>query len=203
MKASLHKVKDGENMGLSKRVFRAYDIRGIVGEDLDAAGVERLGGACAALFLRRGQKRIVIGHDCRLSSPLFLEALTQGLVAAGSDCVHIGMVPTPVLYFAVKYLGLSAGIMITASHNPSEYNGFKIWSGLTTLYGEEVQELRDIFEKGDFPRGKGRVEYTDVAPAYVEAVNERLRLQRPMKVGGRRQRRGRPDLCRGAGAPRH
>jgi len=165
-----------------KHVFRAYDIRGIIDQDFDAAWVERLGQACGAYFLARGQKCAVLGHDCRPSSPVFLEALLQGLSGAGVDCVCIGMTPTPALYFAVKELNKAAGIMITASHNPPQYNGFKIWSGVSTLYGEEIQELRRIFAAGVFPQGRGLVSHIDIMPAYVETICSRLHLKRPMKV---------------------
>jgi len=169
-------------MTSAKHVFRTYDIRGIVDQDFDAAWVERLGRACAAYFLARGQNCAVLAHDCRLSSPVFLEALQQGLSNTGVDCICIGMTPSPALYFAVKELNRAAGVMITASHNPPEYNGFKIWSGASTLYGEEIQELRRIFAAGDFPRGKGLVSHVDIMPAYVEAICSRLRLSRPMRV---------------------
>ena len=169
-------------MSSAKHVFRTYDIRGIVDQDFDAAWVEWLGRACAAYFLARGQNCAVLGHDCRPSSPAFLEALRQGLSEAGVDCVCIGMTPTPALYFAVKELNKSAGIMITASHNPPRYNGFKIWSGTGTLYGEEIRELRRLFVAGDFPRGRGLASQVDIMPAYVEDICSRLHLKRPMKV---------------------
>jgi phosphomannomutase/phosphoglucomutase len=169
-------------MGPAGHVFRAYDIRGIADRDFDPAWARRLGGACAAYFLEHGHGSAVLGHDCRLSSPALLEALTLGLRESGVDCVHVGMVPTPVLYFAVKNLGKAAGVMVTASHNPPQYNGFKIWSGASTLYGEEILKLRRIFEKGEFPRGKGRLARADVFSAYVDAVAARLTLRRPMKV---------------------
>ncbi len=163
-------------------IFRAYDIRGIVDKDFDAVWVERLGKACAARFLARGKQRAVIGRDCRPSSPLFAEALSRGLTGAGVDVVDIGMVPTPVLYFAVKDLGTEAGVMITASHNPPQYNGFKIWSGPSTLYGEELQDLRRLFERGIFPSGQGLVSRLDILPAYVEAACAGPRLTRPVKI---------------------
>ncbi|MCL1985595.1 MAG: phosphomannomutase/phosphoglucomutase [Betaproteobacteria bacterium] len=166
----------------AKHVFRTYDIRGIVDQDFDAAWVERLGRACATYFLARGQTCAVLGHDCRPSSPVFLTALRQGLSDAGVDCVCIGMVPTPTLYFAVKELNKAAGVMITASHNPPQYNGFKIWSGASTLYGEEILELRRIFADENFPQGRGFVSQADIMPAYVEAISSRLQLKRPMKA---------------------
>jgi len=169
-------------MCTAAHVFRTYDIRGIVDHDFDAVWVERLGRACAAYFLARGQTCAVLGHDCRPSSPAFLEALRQGLGDAGVDCVCIGMTPTPALYFAVKDLHKTAGVMITASHNPPQYNGFKIWSGAGTLYGEEIQELHRIFVAEDFPSGRGLVSHVDIMPRYVEAICSQLHLKRPMKV---------------------
>jgi phosphomannomutase/phosphoglucomutase len=169
-------------MNFAQHVFRTYDVRGIVDQDFDSAWVERFGRACAAYFLARGQDCAILGHDCRPSSPVFLEALRQGLNSAGVDCVSIGMAPTPALYFAVKELNKAAGVMITASHNPPQYNGFKIWSGASTLYGEEIQELRRIFSAGDFPCGRGLSSHADIMPAYVEAICSRLHLARPMKV---------------------
>ncbi|MDR0465877.1 MAG: phosphomannomutase/phosphoglucomutase [Deltaproteobacteria bacterium] len=169
-------------MNHSDHVFRTYDIRGVVDRDFDAAWVERLGRACAAYFLARGQDCAVLAHDCRLSSPALLEALRQGLSESGVDCACIGAAPTPALYFAVKELNKAAGVMITASHNPPQYNGFKIWSGASTLYGEEIQELRRVFAAGNFPKGRGLVSHVDVMPAYVEDICSRLTLKRPMKV---------------------
>lgn len=163
-------------------VFRAYDIRGIVGKDFDAAWVERLGRACGAYFLERGQTSAVVGHDCRHSSPTFHNALIRGLAATGVDVISVGMAPTPVLYFAVRHLRRRAGIMITASHNPPEYNGFKIWSGATTVHGTEIQRVRELFESGESPCGRGLTSAHDILPSYVEAILARTRLSRPVKV---------------------
>jgi phosphomannomutase len=99
------------------RIFRAYDIRGIVGRDFDADWVERLGRACGAYFLSRGFSRAVVGHDCRLTSAGFQERMVRGLCATGVDVLFLDMVPTPVCYFAIRHLGYQAGVMITASHN--------------------------------------------------------------------------------------
>ena len=128
--------------------FRAYDIRGLVDIDFDDAWVERLGQALGTFFLRRGQQQAVVGHDCRLSSPGYQARLTAGLAASGIDVVCLGMVPSPVFYYAVKALGRKAGAVVTASHNPSEFNGFKIWSGETTIHTDDIRELYDIMAAG-------------------------------------------------------
>lgn len=164
-------------------VFRAYDIRGIVDEDFDLIRVERLGRACGHYFRERGHRHAVIGHDCRLSSPGYAAALSAGMAAMGLDVIGIGMVPTPVLYFAVGDLNHAAGVMITASHNPPQYNGFKIWEGKSTIYGEELQILRRLYE-ADCPPATlpGLISRADVIPEYEAAVLSRVTLSRPLKV---------------------
>ena len=163
-------------------IFRAYDIRGIVGQDFDAAWVERLGRACGAYFRSRGLTRAVVGHDCRLTSAGFEERLTQGLADAGIDVLLLGMVPTPVCYFAIRHLGYQAGVMITASHNPPEYNGFKVWAGRSTIHSEEIQKIARLMEP-DAPTGqKGLVSRHDIIPTYLKTVSALVRLARPVKV---------------------
>lgn len=163
-------------------VFRAYDIRGLVDHDFDAAWVERLGKACGAAMLRQGIEDTVVGFDCRPSSPRYHDALVRGLLGTGVNVVSIGMVPTPVLYFAVTYFNRRAGVMITASHNPSEYNGFKIWMGESTIYGQALQDLKALMEGGEFPHGQGLLSQHDVTPAYLEAVTSRITLLRRLKI---------------------
>ncbi len=163
-------------------VFRAYDIRGIVDKDFDENWVERLGRACGQYFLSRGVSRAVIGMDCRASSPAYNKALTRGLTSTGVDVINIGQVGTPVLYFAVVHLKTRGGIMITASHNPPEYNGFKVWAGDTTLHTQEIQEIRRIMEAGNFPEGQGMASEHDIKPAYIEAALQACKLHRPLKV---------------------
>ena len=106
-------------------VFRAYDIRGVVDRDFNAEWVTHLGKACGTYLAGRGISSAVIGYDCRHSSPAYHDALVEGILSTGTDVISIGMVPTPALYFAVKHLNRQGGVMITASHNPPEYNGFK------------------------------------------------------------------------------
>lgn len=167
-------------------VFRAYDIRGLVDEDFDAVRVERLGRACGRYFKERGLSSAVLARDCRFSSPAYHDALALGMSAAGVDVISVGMAPTPVLYFAVKHLGHAAGVMVTASHNPPQYNGFKIWAGQTTIHGEEIQKIRSLYE-ADAPlpaTAPGLISSLNILPAYTEAVLSRVRLQpsRPLRV---------------------
>ena len=169
-------------MVYSPSVFRAYDIRGIVGRELDTSWAERLGRACGSLFLAQGACSAVLARDCRLSSPGLYDAVIRGLVATGVDVIRIGMVPTPCLYYAITFLKRQAGIMVTASHNPSEYNGFKIWLGDSTLCGEGLQNLRRRMEDGAFPSGGGLVSDLDIIPEYVEEVVKRLGPCRPFRV---------------------
>ena len=163
-------------------VFRAYDIRGIVNEDFDEAWVTHLGCACGTYLLARGISSAVVGYDCRHSSPAYHDALNRGLLSTGVDVISLGMVPTPVLYFAVKHLNKQGGIMITASHNPPDYNGFKVWAGQSTIHGEAIQRIREIFEEGAFARGQGLLSTLDILPAYKPAVLDRFKLARPVSI---------------------
>lgn len=169
-------------MQITNHIFRAYDIRGIVDTDFDCAWVRRLGQACGTYFLKQNQHSAVVGCDCRPSSPAFHAALVEGLLDTGVDVISVGMVPTPALYFAVKHLNKSAGIMITASHNPPMYNGFKIWSGRTTLYGSALQDIGKLHADGKFSHGNGLASCHDILPSYMEAITSRTRLSRPVKV---------------------
>lgn len=163
-------------------VFRAYDIRGVVGTDFDEEWVECLGMAIGTFFLRRGHRDAVVGYDCRHSSPAYQRALTRGLLATGVDVTVLGMVATPLLYFGIVHLNRQAGVMITASHNPPEYNGFKVWSGRGTVHTTAIREIYEIMASGDFAAGQGIGCEHDIVPAYMDAVLERNRLARPFKV---------------------
>jgi phosphomannomutase/phosphoglucomutase len=169
-------------MDINPKIFREYDIRGIVGQDLDETIVETLGRAMGTFFLGRGQKDVAVGRDCRLSSPGFGAALIRGLLATGCDVSDLGVVPTPLLYFSVFFKKKEAGVMITGSHNPPEHNGFKMMSGEDTLYGKTIQALYEIVRKGVFPRGEGRVTSLDVVSEYQDYVARNVRFSRPVKV---------------------
>lgn len=170
------------NVYVTPGVFRAYDIRGLVDKDFNESSVECLGKACGTYYLARGIKSAVVAHDCRASSPLYNNALIKGLLSTGVDVVSVGQVATPVFYFAVVHFNMQGGVMITASHNPPEYNGFKIWGGNSTLHTEEIQDLRKVMEKGEFASGQGLLTRHDIVPSYIEAVLQRETLERPLKV---------------------
>ena len=164
-------------------IFREYDIRGVVGEDLTPAVVEDLGRACGTYFQERGVDRVLVGRDNRLSSEGFREALCRGLTYTGCRVLDIGLVVTPIFYFAGLHYGIRGGVMITASHNPPEFNGFKVALGPGTLYGDQIQALRRLMEEGKFCRGQGSLEQADPVPAYLETVCQRVTLgPRRLKV---------------------
>jgi len=163
-------------------VFRAYDIRGIVDTDFDPEWVERLGRALGTYFLAKGRDRAVIGHDCRQTSPVYQDRLAAGLTSCGLDVIEIDMVPSGVFYFAVKTLGCQAGVVVTASHNPSAFNGFKIWEGESTIHSEAIREVYRIMQAGDFATGRGLISRHDIKPAYLDYVAAQIRLSRPIKV---------------------
>ena len=162
--------------------FRAYDIRGIVPQEFSPEVVFRLGSSLGTYFDRHDVDEVVIGRDCRESSPEFAELLHSAVRATGRKTVDIGMVPTPALYYAVKAGGYRGGVMITASHNPPQYNGFKIWCSDTTIFGQAIQDIYDIFALGVFSAGVGSTTRRDIMPDYEAAVCAHLRAHRPIKV---------------------
>ncbi len=160
---------------MKSHIFREYDIRGTVPDELNETTVSLLGNAMAVYYLTKGATRISLGRDCRLSSPELAAWFSSALVASGMKVVDIGMAPTPVLYFSVHYLDLDGGIQITGSHNPPAYNGFKICLGEMPVYGKEIQKIQRIAETGDFRAGIGVLEKTDVTGAYIDYVVENIR----------------------------
>ena len=170
-------------MEINPNIFREYDIRGIVDKDLTPDVVRTLGRAMGTYFRSHGQRKVAIGRDCRLSSPAYGEALGEGLRAAGCDTVDLGTVPTPLLYFAIFYKNYEAGVMITGSHNPPEYNGFKMMSGHDTLYGETIQEIYRIIRDGrllsDAP---GTASSYSLVPEYQDYVVAGIKPKRRLKV---------------------
>ena len=166
---------------MDPNIFREYDIRGIVGPQLTTDTVATLGKAIGTFFSQNGAKRIAIGYDARVSSPLFCDLLTQGFNMAGCDVVLIGMVPTPVLYHTVFTRDVDGGVMITGSHNPPDHNGFKICLGKSTLFGSQIQEIRQIAFSGDFASGGGTVEHLEVLNEYCRDIASRIDLG-PRKI---------------------
>jgi len=170
---------------LSPRIFRQYDIRGIVGEDLHPEVAHGVGRAFASMAVAKGVSapRVVVGRDNRPSSPSLADALIAGLRESGAHVVDIGTVPTPMVWWAEKTLGVDGAIQITGSHNPPEWNGIKMSMG-ASVYGEAIQEIRGRVERGDVVDAfsEGDLEVRDVYDAYVEDVVGRFDLPRPVKV---------------------
>lgn len=171
-------------MKVGKEIFREYDIRGVVGEDLTPELATVIGRAVASKVQKAGKKEVAVGRDCRLSSPALAQGLTQGLLSSGCRVVDLGVVPTPLVYFSVFYKKMEAAVMITGSHNPPEFNGFKVMVGEETLYGEGIQDLYRIIEAEDFvkPATDGtRSEYNPI-PEYIDYVAAQVKLARPVRV---------------------
>lgn len=164
-------------------IFREYDIRGKVGVDLTEDGVYQLGRALGTYYRRQGKQRVVVGRDCRASSPAWTARLTAALAASGCQVVDIGVCPTPVLYFGIRHLQADGGVIVTASHNPPEFNGFKICNGFHTIYGSEIQELYRLVQEAQFIAGVGKVESLEMIPIYQDYLAQNLRLSRPLRLG--------------------
>src|ERR1700733_11213086 len=140
---------------LKPTIFREYDIRGVAETELQSPDVVQLGRALGTLLQRKSGPRINLGCDCRLSSPRLHDALLEGLLASGCDVTDVGVVPTPLLYFSAVHLKADGAVMITGSHNPAEFNGFKTVCGPGTIYGDEIQKVRRIIDEGAFAAGSG------------------------------------------------
>jgi len=164
-------------------MFREYDIRGIAGRDLDDNGVETLGKAFGTYYRQRGLRRIVVARDCRLTSDAYAAALQAGMQSTGCDLVDVGMVPTPVMYFAVETLNAEGGVMVTASHNPPEFNGFKSRTRDRAIFGADIQEIWQLVNSGRFESGNGKRETRHLLDAYADHIAGDIKLQRPLRVG--------------------
>jgi phosphomannomutase/phosphoglucomutase len=169
-------------MAIPSSIFRTYDIRGVITKGFDAAAVNAIGRALGSEALQRGQKRIAIGRDGRLSGPELLTALCDGLLSTGIDVIDIGCVPTPVLYYATHTRADGNGVMLTGSHNPPDYNGLKMILGGETLASEAIQALRQRIEAGDYSSGTGQLSHLDIGDDYIARITGDVKLARPLKV---------------------
>ena len=167
---------------LPKEIFKAYDIRGIVGKTLTPQIVEAIGHAIGSEALTRSQKTLAIGRDGRLSGPELSAALARGIRKSGVNVIDIGMVATPMLYFATYHLQTHSGVMITGSHNPPDYNGIKMVLGDETLSGESVQRLRTRIESNDLAQGGGGYQQKNITDEYLNRITSDIKLGRPMKI---------------------
>jgi len=176
---------------ISSTIFREYDIRGIADKDLIDENFALIGKAFATHMLAQGRKRLVIGRDVRLSSERLRNAMIEAMVSCGVEVIDIGVVPTPAQYFAIVHLKADGGGMITGSHNPIEYNGFKMSTGIKAadghvsvgaVYGAEIQQLYKIIQSGKFASGKGKVEKIDVVPEYISAIKQRIKITKKLRI---------------------
>jgi len=170
--------------GIDRGIFRAYDIRGIVGESLDAGVAESIGHAIGSLMLEQGLRDIVVGRDGRLSGPMLVEGLIAGLRKAGRNVIDIGLAPTPLVYFGAFHLRAGSCVSVTGSHNPPDYNGFKVVVGGETLYGDAITDLyariaEDRLHTADSPGG---LEQRDINEDYLQRVASDVQLDRPLKI---------------------
>ena len=171
-------------MELRKEIFREYDIRGIYGEELDETTAYLIGKAYGTKLRELNKKDTVVAYDNRLSSVVLEENLVKGLTETGINVKRLGLATTPMCYFAANYYGTNASMMITASHNPKEYNGFKFsYNGIHNAYGDSVKEIYQIIERGEFAEGSGIVEDMDITIPYTHLLLDKIELgDRPIKV---------------------
>ncbi len=169
-----------ETVALHPSILREYDIRGIVGDTLTEAGVRAVGRAFGTLVVRGGGRAVVVGYDGRLSSPALAAALVDGLRSTGARVIRIGLGPSPMLYFATHHLKADAGMMITGSHNPADYNGIKMVKGGKPFFADQIQTLGRMVAANDFVAGAGSVEDYDIKPEYI------ARLAQDMATDGRK-----------------
>jgi len=169
---------------MNSSVFREYDIRGLAEKDFDKEFALLLGKVHGTIISEKGGKRVTVGRDCRATSDAYAEAVIAGLASTGLQVYDIGVCPTPLLYFSLFHLDVDGGIQVTASHNPSEYNGFKLCVGKETLYGQQIQDVRAKMERNEFKqKAGGKVERYEIVPPYHRHLLQDVpRLARPLKV---------------------
>ncbi|BBB68854.1 phosphoglucomutase [Undibacterium sp. YM2] len=167
---------------LSPSIFKAYDIRGIIDKTLDAEVAHLIGQAFGSAAIAKGEKTVVIGRDGRLSGPDLITALAKGLQSTGVDVIDLGVVVTPMVYFGTNVLGATSGIMVTGSHNPPDYNGFKMVLAGEAIYGDAIQALYQTILNKDFKQGSGSYRTHDIKATYLERIIGDVKVARPLKI---------------------
>ena len=169
-------------MEINPQIYREYDIRGVVDRDLTPAIVKRLGQGFGTYMIQTNKLNLVVGRDGRLSSESFADALIEGLLSTGCHVTDIGLCPTPVYYYAIFHLDKDGGMMVTGSHNPPEFNGFKVSVGKSTIFGEEIQSLGKLIERGKFSSGKGNLGKEEIIRPYQDYIKRNIKLEKPLRV---------------------
>ena len=167
---------------MNPEIFREYDVRGIVNRDLNPDVVYLLGRAIGTYAIHHNVRQMSLGRDCRISSETYQDAVSRGLMAAGVNIIDIGLCATPMLYFSIRHLGVDGGVMITGSHNPPDFNGFKICIGPDTIYGEEIQNLRRIIENETYTAGKGNIRREEISSKYQDYLFRNVSVGKNLKV---------------------
>ncbi|MBT3312323.1 MAG: phosphomannomutase/phosphoglucomutase [Desulfobacterales bacterium] len=168
---------------MNSEIFREYDIRGIAGKDITDDDVTLIGKGIGTFLYQHGSSKITVGQDCRVTSGHYTGKLIEGLRSVGMDVIDIGVCTTPVLYFSIKHLNQEGGVMVTASHNPPEYNGFKMCIGLDSIHGEDIQKILGIIKEQSFSEGNGTLASVDVIPEYKDHIINNINISRPLRVG--------------------
>ncbi|MCK5033209.1 MAG: phosphomannomutase, partial [Calditrichia bacterium] len=163
-------------------IFREYDIRGVVDQDLTDEVVEQIGKGFSTYITEQGAKSVSVGGDVRLSTNRFLKHLIKGLTSSGIDVINIGQVPTPVQYFSMHELNVDAGIMITGSHNPPEFNGFKLSLFNAPVFGTEIQKIKEIINSNKFITGSGTTKELDLKEKYKNYLKNNINIKKQLKV---------------------
>lgn len=180
--AAANEGNEAEDLSGVASIFRAYDIRGIVGETLSEDIAKKIGQAIGSEAEARGQQVVLVGYDGREYSPALAEALIEGLTASGRDVINLGAVPTPVLYFATHNSTTQSGVMVTGSHNPPDYNGFKVVLDGKSLVDHEIKALYERIESGNLSSGDGSVSEMDITPDYMDSIADDVVVAQPLKV---------------------
>lgn len=168
---------------MNPEMFREYDIRGIAGKDMTENDVVLIGKGIGTFLRKAGRSKLNVGRDCRLSSDRYSEKIIEGLLSTGCDVIDIGVCPTPVFYFSIQKFDREGGVMVTASHNPSEYNGFKLCIDLDSIHGKDIQNILNIITKQLFVSGQGSCSTADAVTPYRKFIKNNITLSGPIKVG--------------------
>ena len=167
---------------MNTNIFRAYDIRGIADKDLTDEVVEKIGRAFGTKMIRKKNKVVTVGRDVRLSSHRIQQAMMRGILSSGLDVIDVGVLPTPVLYFSIVHFKTDGSVMVTGSHNPIEFNGLKMNDGMLSIYGDQIQQLREMVEQEDFETGSGSLTQKEIVTDYQKMLQERIQIRRPFKI---------------------
>ncbi len=171
-----------DTIEIKDKIFGAYDIRGIVNEDLNPVLVESIGKAFGTYLLDEGFNNVIVGHDSRASSEEYQRALIKGLMSTGCNIINIGLTLSSIVAFSRQYYNIDGAVMITASHNPPQYNGFKLYHGINAIVEDEIQKLKGILLSRDFKSGSGKVENRDPTDAYFNAIKDKVNFKKHLRV---------------------